>query len=113
MHVPITADTYEYTKNIPTFTRDDDAKAVRDLCLALGYNYYTYGGMVMQIEPDHYIQNTGARWFISFTELNNGRQIFYEASGNGMVFNAERDADAFKHYLAFLQDNVDKAKARL
>jgi hypothetical protein len=110
MIVPITADTYEYSKNVPTFTRDDDARTIRDLCVALGYNYYCYGGMVMQIEPDHYIQNTGGRWFISFTELNNGRQIFHEASGCGMVINAQRDEDAFKHFLVLMQDNVDGKK---
>lgn len=110
--MPITADTYEYSKNVPTYGFKDDVQTIIDTCRDLGYNYYTYGGMVIQLEPDHYIQNTGARWFVSFTELNNGRQIFHEASGNGMVINAERDLDAFKHFLALMQENVDRKKVK-
>lgn len=109
--MPITADTYNYSKNVPTYGFKDDVQTLIDLCNELNYNYYTYGGMVIQLEPDRYILST-SRWFVSFTELNNGRQIFHEASGNGMVINAEREPDAFKHFLSALQENVDKGKVK-
>lgn len=109
--MPVTADTYQYSKNVPTYGFKDDVQTLLDLCRELSFNYYTYGGMVIQLEPDRYILST-SRYFVSFTELNNGRQIFHEASGNGMVFNAERDADAFKHFLSTLRENVDNTKGR-
>jgi hypothetical protein len=103
--LPITADTYNYSKNVPRRGMGDDADTLMELCDELNYNVYTYGGMVLQLEPDRYILST-SRWFVSFTELNNGRQLFHEASGNGYVFNSERDPEAFKHFLVKLQENV-------
>lgn len=103
--MPITADTYNYTKNVPRRGFNDDVQALMELCDGLKYNVYTYGGMVLQIEPSTYILST-ARWFVSFTELNDGRQMFHEASGNGYVYAGWEDPEAFKHFLVKLQENV-------
>lgn len=105
--MPVTADTYQYTKNSPRYGMRDDVHELIDTCMDLKFNHYAYGGMVLQIEASSYILSS-SRWFVSFTELNNGRQIFHEASGNGYVINAKRDPEAFKHFLALLRENVDK-----
>lgn len=102
-------DSYQFTKNVPRYGFKDDVEELIDVCHRLNYGVYMFGGMVMQIEAERYIMAT-TRWFISFTELNNGKQIFCEASGNGRVYSVKHDPDAFKHFLAFLQENVDKWK---
>ncbi len=107
--MPVTADTYQYTKNVPRRGFNDDVQALMEMCDDLKYNVYAYGGMVVQIEASSYILST-SRWFVSFTELNDGRQVFHEASGNGWVFNAERNPYAFTHFLAKLNENVDNWK---
>lgn len=108
----ITNDSYQFTKNVPVFGYNDHAHRIIELCRELGYRYYMYGGMAMQIEPDHFIKG-GARFFISFTELNNARQIFHEASGGGYVINVKDDPDAFEHFIAVMRENVDKGKEAL
>ena len=102
-------DSYQFTKNVPRYGHKDDVQELIDLCRKLSFGVYTFGGMVIQIESERYILST-TRWFVSFTELNNGQQIFYEASGNGRVFSIKHDPDAYKHFLSFLQENVDKWK---
>lgn len=102
-------DSYAFAKNLPTYGFKDDVQALMDLCHKLNFGVYRFGGLVVQIESERYILST-TRWFVSFTELNDGRQIFHEASGNGRVFSVKHDPAAFEHFLAFLQENVDKWK---
>lgn len=99
-------DSYKFTKNQPVRYRNlrDDVAEVLDFCLGNGYNYYQYGGMVLQIEPSHYRRGT-TRWFISFDLYNDGYQRFHEASsGTGMVFKTEDNPHAFKLFMEALQN---------
>jgi hypothetical protein len=100
-------DSYKFAANEPELYRNlkDDVSEILEACVAYGYNYYLYGGLVMQIESSHYVLN-GVRYFISFTKLNDGRQMFHEASGNGTVWNIERDPDSFKFFMVEMYDNM-------
>ena len=100
-------DSYKFTPNPPVLYRnlEDDVSTILAACVQLGYYYYLYGGMVMQIEVANY--TIGAqRYFISFNLQNDAKQRFHEASGGDKVFNAERDEDALKWFLAEMMENV-------
>lgn len=106
-------DSYKFTPNPPVLYRnlEDDVSAILAACVQLGYHYYLYGGMVMQIEVANY--TIGAqRYFISFNLHNDARQHFHEASGNSKVFNADRDENAFKWFLAEMLENVKPKQSR-
>lgn len=92
-------DSYVFTQNKPVRYRNlrDDVNEIIAHCIEYGYNYYLYGGMVMQLEPSQF-RYDGYRWFVSFNLLNSGWQAFYEASGNGHVLNIQRDPDALQAF---------------
>lgn len=105
-------DSYKFAPNAPVLYRnlEDDVSTILTACVQLGYYYYLYGGMVIQIELANYSANYSAnaahnRYFISFVLQNDGKQRFHEASSCEKVFNAERDEDAFEWFLAELLEH--------
>lgn len=88
-------DWYEFEGLEPTLYRrlDDDFSLVLGHARLLGYNYYLFPGLVMQLQPESYLVGID-RFFVSFNIMNDARQCFHEASGAGMVFN-HRERDEF------------------
>lgn len=100
-------DHYKYAGDEPRehANLDDDVSLILEHCRDLGYDYYMYGGLVMQVQPSSYI-NGCARFFVSFRMTNDARQHFHEASGEGYVMNAERTPDALQHFLNAMKENL-------
>lgn len=81
------SDWYDYEGLEPTLYRalEDDVSLIIGQARLLGYIYYLYPGLVVQLQPESYVVGIN-RYFVSFNITNDARQTFHEASGAGMVF---------------------------
>lgn len=100
-------DHYKYAGPVPTeyIHLKDDVSTILEHCRDLDYNTYSYGGLVLQIQPVVYAYSF-ARYFISFTTTNDGRQNFHEASGNGVVINARTSDAPLEDFLDLMKRSV-------
>lgn len=103
----LSSDHYKYAGPEPTVyvNLDDDVKTVVQTCMDLGYDYYIYGGLVMQMQPSNYIYGS-ARFFVSFKTTNDGYQHFHEASGEGLVINAGTSDNPLQDFLNAMKENL-------
>lgn len=100
-------DFYKYAGHVPTEYANlkDDVSEILEHCRDLGFNYYPYGGGVLQIQPEAYAF-AFIRYFISFTTTNDGRQHFHEASGTNMVINATTTENPLETFLSLMKEAV-------
>ena len=98
-------DTYKYAGAEPVLYRNvrDDVAEIIEAARRLGYNYYLYRGLVMQLTVE-----TGYvgldRYFVSFYMTNDARQNFWEASSTHTVYSKDH-----KHeFLRALAHNVSR-----
>lgn len=103
------SDSYKFAGQKPQLYRniEDHVSEILAACVRLGYNYYLYGGMVMRLEVDRYLPGSTG-FFISFTEMNDARQLIHEASSNAFVVSAAvHGEDALKLLIEAMEDNLN------
>lgn len=109
----LNSDHYKYDGPEPVeYTHmKDDVGIIMDACRDLSYLVYPYGGLVLQLQPSNYIHGS-SRFFVSFTQTNDGYQHFHEASGQGLVINAKTSDDPLQAFLNAMKENLIPTEAK-